>query len=592
MSAFRDHCREIVDEYVQTVLIIDDGAGLKNSGETAQHIDTEGFKNTSIFEDVEDVEDVEMITHPLNTLELTNAFYDLGIVAGLYQPQIQALQPKEEFAQKIRKVASTADIVILDWMLTDHDSSYSKEIVKQILDQDKESGGRLRTIVIYTGETSLHDKRDELFEYLKEHALNNSDDYRISSQHLNIVFYNKEGSNNQLREISENELPAKALEEFTLLVDGLVPSFAMKASAAIRHNTGRIITRFGKELDAAYLSHRVLVPDPEDSELFMLENYVSYMRNILAIGRIDNISLGAEPIQRWVNHNSLRLSKKIEHNENEYILETEELIKLSQSGFHQNLYKVLNNKKQNIASAFEDASKEASLKAISIYDTKENTAQESSQHLSILSAFKRTYLDLTDVNEIPYLTQGTLIYSKSNDKFLLCVTPKCDTVRIDRAKRFSFAVLEEVSNKKFDMVVPINNHIKENKRKICKYRQEKTLNLIIEEWITRGVKAKNSPLYGDLKKLNNEKYDNYVHLVTSSKFYTLEHIIFECDENKRVLGIKSHSDLIEFWDQNCNEHIWLGDLHDLNTISRVSKLITNLNRTGLDELEWLRRQYQ
>ena len=58
MSAFRDHCREIVDEYVQTVLIIDDGAGLKNSDETAQHIDTEGFKNTSIFEDVGDVGDV------------------------------------------------------------------------------------------------------------------------------------------------------------------------------------------------------------------------------------------------------------------------------------------------------------------------------------------------------------------------------------------------------------------------------------------------------------------------------------------------------------------------------------------------------
>lgn len=601
MSAFRTHCREIVDEYVQTVLIIDDGAGLKHKVESAEHIDMEDAENATIFDDLEDLEDLEEqedsedqeeVTHSLNTLDLTNAFYDLGIVAGLYQPQIEAEHPVDEFAQKIRKVSSTADIIILDWMLTDHDSSYSKAIVKQILDQDKESGGRLRTIVIYTGETSLHDKRDELFEYLDDQSLDNSDDYRISSEHLNIVFYNKEGSNNQLREVAEHELPNKALEEFTLLVDGLVPSFAMKASAAIRYNTGRIITRFGKELDAAYLSHRVLVPDPEDSELFMLENFVSYMRNILAIGRIDNIALGAKSIQSWVNHNFPHLNKKIVHDGNDYTLELEELIKLSQDGFHQNLYQLLDNKKTIIASAFKDASKEASLKAISIYDTQDSTAQESSRQLSILSAFKRTYLDVTDVNEIPYLTQGTLVYSKSDDKFLLCVTPKCDTVRINKSKRFSFAVLDEVNGKKFDMVVPINNAVRVNKKEICENRQEEIISLIIDDRIINGGKTKDYSLYDDLRELEKEEYDDYIYLATSSKFYTLEHIVFECEENKRVLGFKLSSDLIEFWDQDCNEYIWLGDLHDLNTISRVGKLVTNLNRTGVDELEWLRRQYQ
>jgi hypothetical protein len=324
----------------------------------------------------------------------------------------------------------------------------------------------------------------------------------------------------------------------------------------------------------------------------MLENFVSYMRNILAIGRIDNIALGAKSIQSWVNHNFPHLNKKIVHDGNDYTLELEELIKLSQDGFHQNLYQLLDNKKLIIASAFKDASKEASLKAISIYNTQDGTAQESSRQLSILSAFKRTYLDVTDVNEIPYLTQGTLVYSKSDDKFLLCVTPKCDTVRINKSKRFSFAVLDEVNGKKFDMVVPINNAVRVNKKEICENRQEEIISLIIDDRIINGGKTKDYSLYDDLRELEKEEYDDYIYLATSSKFYTLEHIVFECEENKRVLGFKLNSDLIEFWDQDCNEYIWLGDLHDLNTISRVGKLVTNLNRTGVDELEWLRRQYQ
>lgn len=172
------------------------------------------------------------------------------------------------------------------------------------------------------------------------------------------------------------------------------------------------------------------------------------------------------------------------------------------------------------------------------------------------------------------------------------MTPKCDTVRIDTKKKFSFAVLEEVGGKKFDMVVPMNPFVKMNKVEVCECKQEEIISLIIDDCILNGGKLKDVSLNDDLQKLKNETYDEYSYLSTSSKFYTLEHVVFECDENRRILGNKIDDNLIEFWDQNLNEYIWIGDLHDLNTISRVGKLITNLNRTGIDELEWLRRQYQ
>jgi len=35
-----------------------------------------------------------------------------------------------------------------------------------------------------------------------------------------------------------------------------------------------------------------------------------------------------------------------------------------------------------------------------------------------------------------------------------------------------------------------------------------------------------------------------------------------------------------------NEYIWIGDLEDLDSQKRVSKLVGNLNRVGNDEVEW------
>ncbi|NQY07625.1 MAG: hypothetical protein HRT68_15870, partial [Flavobacteriaceae bacterium] len=374
--------------------------------------------------------------------------------------------------------------------------------------------------------------------------------------------------------------------------DGIVPAFAMKAAGAIRQNSGRIVSRFGKNLDAAYLSHRVLLPEPEDAEVFMLENFVSYMRNILAIGRVDNLTLGDKPIESWIRQNEALLSRTIVNGDAEYKLELEDTIELSKNGFHNNLHQILESKKSKMARPYKDASKEASLKAISIFDSESITAVDSSMELSILSVFRRTYKDVVDIHEIPYLTQGTIIYSKVKDQFLLCITPKCDTVRIDFSKKFSFAILDEVDGKSFDMVIPLNPFVEQHKKEICEIKKDEVILSIMDDMILHDGKINDKTLNDTLKRLLSANYGDYIHLSTSPKFYTLEHIIFESDEKGRVPSSKICDDLIEFWDQDFNEYIWIGDLHDLNTISRVANLITNLNRTGNDEVEWLRRQYQ
>lgn len=599
MTSFSEHCKSVVKEYIQTVMIIDDGAGLDNqeiiAGDLVIPPSNDPFSTSEVEEIPIETTNTAHITHSLDTFSLTNAFFEEGIVAGIYQPKIENDQSPKMFALKAISVCEKADIIILDWILKGRNSEYSKEIVKEILHDDHMNGGRVRAIVIYTGESNLNNLRDELFSYLNNDELEKSDNYEIRSRNIIISFYNKNHDGYDFapdRTIAEAEIPREALNCFSILVNGLVPVFAMKSAASIRKNTGRIISRFGKNLDTAYLAHRVLLPEPEDSEVFMLENFVSYMRNILAISRVDNFSLGAESIDGWIRDNNERLERKIIHGNEEYEIELDDIIELSQMGFSKKLYSILEKKKEIISKAFKDTSKLPSLKAISMFDCNEIKVIDSSVELSILSSFRRTFKDIIGSNETPYLTQGSLIYSKIKDQFLLCVTPKCDTARIEKELKFSFVILSEVSGTSFDIVIPENSCISKNKSHMLAIEEERINYQIIENCLSNDGKCIDNELYNRLKTIRNYKNEKYIYLRTLSKFHRLEHIIFESDDKKRVLSNNTQDNLTEFWDADCNEYVWIGDLHDLNTIYRVGNLISNLNRTGIDEVEWLRRQYQ
>lgn len=600
MNLFSTHCHEVVREYVQNVMIIDDGAQLNVVNESSSAVMLNSPVSPSplvsnfqqnIFMPESRVQTAPDNIHPLDTLSLTNAFFEEGIVAGIYQPKIQNDQTPEQFASIARSACEKADIIILDWILKDRKSDFSKAIVKEILRSDSENGGRIRAIMIYTGESHLNDLRDELCDYLTGYSFETNIDFEIHSSNLIISFYNKDHQAYDFapeRAVSESEVPTAALESFSMLVNGLIPAFAIKSAASIRKNTGRIISRFGKNLDSGYLAHRVLLPRPDDSEVFMLENFVSYMRNILAISRVDNSTLGACTIEKWIKYNDDKLDKKIIHADITCQIELADMIKLSKEGFSGNLSKVIYKKNKSISNEFDDISKKPSLNAISIFNTDRAKVIESSIELSILSSFRRTFKDITGINESPYLTQGSLVYSKNINQFMLCITPKCDTVRVNKKLNFSFVTLDEATDGKFDIVIPKNNLIDSHKENIHKLDKLKITQQVVENVLSDNKKA-NKSLCKQFHAFPAYESKEYIYLHTTQKFHKLEHITFETDERKRVLSSDSNLDMIIFWDEDCNEYIWVGDLHDLNTISRVGNLVSNLNRTGTDEVEWLRR---
>lgn len=553
MSAFENHCREIVNDYIQTVLIIDDGAGLNRDVSDVEKIAEPDETNNPLSirpepeneTDADGIDEPEEITHGLNTLDLTSAFYDLGVVAGIYQPKIAENEQPEQFALKAEKVVATADIVILDWMLVDHDSTYSKAIVKQILGQDSKTGGRLRTIVIYTGESNLHQMRDELWTYLDDESLNKDVDYTISREHLNIVFYNKEIALNALRPVSEKQLPQMALGEFAVLVDGLVPGFAMKAATTVRKNTGALLAKFDSSLDAGYLAHRALLPNPEDSELLMLENYASYLRNILALAQVDRQTLGYHRVKDWVEDKYSSRHKKAKitgDSQNEITLSKENFLESFEHGFtldKKGLFKAI--QKQTSAKRAKVIVRTIANveRIVGAFGEKEGATEKSSQALSALTAFRRTYKDMRV--GYPYLTQGTLIKSVEGDNYFVCVMPKCDTARVNKKRNFLFAKLTTNSGE-YDLIAP-----------------------------------------------DITQKDSYVHLQTNLKFYQLEDIEFDAGSAAKVVAYDDSGFAI-FESVQGEKYHWIGDLEDLDIQNKVSSIVGDFNRIGVDEVEWVRRR--
>lgn len=606
MSLFDNHCHEIVKEYVQTVLIIDDGAGLEQKVveeprvldeplETFNPLENNSFLESYVNETNECSEQIIQDSHSLNTLDLTNSFFELGIIAGIFQPQIVNDDEPTEFAKKVNPVIATADIIILDWMLKRHDARFSMSIVKQILEQDKKSGGRLRTIIIYTGESDLPSIKNQLYNYLSDSSLNDNSDFEIKSDNLNIVFYNKVGTLNARRLISEKDLSLKALDEFKSLIDGLVPAFAMKTASSIRQNTGKILARFGSELDIGYLSHRVLLPDVNDSEVFMLDSFVSYLRSLISISQVDRDTLGEKAIESWVEKNFTNLVSTINYNGVSYNISKSGIKTLAKFGFAKKLKCVISDvSNDSVAESFNDSTKPCFEKAISIFDFKSgHTSQHSSVELSILTSFRRTFNDICHSNK-PYLTQGSLIYSVKDNRFLLCVTPRCDTARVEGSATFSFAVLErKLIDKKFDLIAPIMSEVSDLIRKPLIDERSQLWNSIIERELSNTGKTK---MHADHKRLEEIsellEFDDKLYLSTPDKFHLLQHIVFSSDNNCRVNPNMTALDNLAFWDDDVNEYIWIGDLQNLEAQRRVSNFVKNLNRVGIDEVEWLRRKYQ
>jgi hypothetical protein len=279
----------------------------------------------------------------------------------------------------------------------------------------------------------------------------------------------------------------------------------------------------------------------------MLENYASYLRNILALAQIDRKTLGYEIIKNWVDENYDSRYQKAKITDDG--TPTEEII-LSKAGFLQSFEHGYNQGKRGLYKAIQEPTSGPRAKKIvkvlanlerivGAFGESDGEALKSSQALASTTAFRRTFRDL--IVGFPYLTQGTLIKSMEDDSYFLCVMPKCDTARVTKPRKFLFAKLE-CNEGVFDLVAP--------------------------DIATDGA---------------------YVHLQTNFKFYNLEHFEFKAKNGPKVEAFGEHG-VVVFESEAGAKYQWIGDLEDLDAQTKVSSIVGDFNRVGVDEIEWVRRR--
>ncbi len=585
MSEFIEYSKGVITNFLQTVVIVDDEAFFNEDCQSPTQISTStelpaaiGRGTTRARKKQTSVEDNKL--HQLNAKKLSDGFAQKGLLCTTLRPTGNEIQVYKDILKK-------ADIVILDWKLksVETDGETAKALIKSIIqDTNGNTQKSLRNIVIYSGENNLKDKIKLVKNYLDNELGEPEmpDVYSLIYDNLQIKIYAKEATQRYPKDEDvlkdEKGLVESIINDFTSQVAGLIPNMALQSLAELRKNTHKILGVFSKELDEAYLSHRMLLPHPKDAENFMLDIFISEIQSILEDNTQVNTALNIDQIMKWFNkyfsderYKRFFLDENYQFNNNDdnnriintfdldascdigtddgknkIIENKEKLLELLQNIF-ENGYCNLNDKKEcdpAINCRLLEAKKKKPIKDLTKYLFSDNNkAEKLEKELSILSTIKKQY----DSPE-PIMTLGTVIKKQYTDSYFICIVPRCDAARI-KCGTAPFIILpltlreETATNKKFELIIQDNKY-----RKFAIDYKTENLAVII------------------LKK--KDGFDT------------------------EPLLAKKEGDFWYFFDDKDNKYIWISNLKRDKAQAILNKFAAQLSRVGFNESEYLRRSYQ
>jgi hypothetical protein len=322
------------------------------------------------------------------------------------------------------------------------------------------------------------------------------------------------------------ELPDALISDYAKMTTGLVPNVALASLAALREHTHLLLGKMNKDMDAPYLAHRVNLPAPDDA-IEHLTNLIS--AELLSI--LEQAELGKESdierIKQWLD------SKQINYNDifgpditnwNEYILEVIE------KGYeHKYENEEMKKKKESV-------NKKKRQSAIHFGGIEDND-----RDFAILTTLKTHYS-----SPPPMLTLGQVVFDVAKDRYLICIQPLCDSVRIDKERTFLFLPLDTLPN---------DNNSKTNKD--CYYLLDGT----------------------EYKK---------VKINTTS--YQCNTIAFNSDQtSKKVIAIKDATNSYYFVGSDGSRFKWITQLKVDSAQDIVNQYAFGISRIGLNISEWIRR---
>lgn len=471
--------------------------------------------------------------------DIVNSFAKEQIICSLYQPKNHA---KVTSKSDIFLLCRSADIVIVDWDLFGDEGSRALELIDGLIQQAvKDVPEQLRLILVYTQETNLGSVAEKLYEKVEEsigEVLTRIDDLTLRTTNSRVSVLGKVGrtrpvtSNDHV--VKESELAERAVQEFAGLADGLLHAATLLGLAEIKKNSRRILSKFSKELDPAFLTHLAMSLPMEDASEHITPLLVSeieaVLRDVLPTPLISRALLYDWCRNVWQPGQHLDDLFNQDGSDKRAIAEAIciEGFEAARNQFNQ-IPNPINNKRTRKAAEI-------------LLESGEDNANH---RFAQLMASRSFYGDA--VRKPKVLKLGSIVYHSEDDTYLLCIQPLCDSVRIESDRRFLFVELAKVEP---GTDTP----------------DKRASHIVVQE-------------NGDPLELHYQP-----------KTYHCRSVIFSPDpETKQVQTKPSGDEKSVFNDKSGYCYEWIDELKEAHAQRAVEKLAGDLSRVGLTESEWLRR---
>ena len=450
--------------------------------------------------------------HTLNARSVVDSFSALGVICAVVSP-----------AESAMETMRLADIVVLDWLLHEDDPRFALKLLRDLL-AGEANRNSLRLVAIYTGEAQLEDICAAVVAKLEEAELEPKESEtktEVSYRHGRVVIYAKSAVNvaepMKGRSIAEEELPKRLVGDFAAMTEGLLPNIVLTSLTAVRECEHRVLDRFRADLDPAFLAHRACLSNPEDAERQIVNHVAEELRGLMDNAVSEESPAGVDAVEGWIR----RRNKGSGHSRfGERELDLEQTITLAQKGLRASVLK--DNAFEGLSSGFADGD-----------------GVDLDKRLAWIMSFRTVYNAPP-----PRLWLGSVVTMTENgdERHLICMRPRCDSVRLDVDTAFIFLPLVEPRRK-----------------------MEKQL-------VVR--------LGSDFRRLGIE--------LDSSSLVRVRFRPSE-DDHAVVATKRESDDGFEFTDTCDRRYTWQGELKAEYSQRIAQTFATTLSRVAVDESEWLRR---
>ena len=444
ISTMDNFSRNAVEDFVQTVVFVDDkiyapsplGTVIQEKKVTSPRTRkpaTKSAKEKTTNDSAQTTSELEVST-PFSPYDIQASFAKKHIVCSLHQPRkIHKFGVESE----TYKLCACADTIIVDWDLYGDAGVNATTLVENLVIQSlKEDPHQLRLVLIYTDSPSLFDISDKLSESLAA-KIPDEIEYKAADEGLafhtlnaRVIVLGKPA--NRLDkfkpfEVDETELADRAIFEFCKLADGMLQGGILMGLAAIRKQSRRILTKFHSGLDAAFLTHRALGLPDEEAFNHIIPLLVTEIEAVLE-DSLDSPLLSDSIIRDWCDNKDFGTCAQGD-------LEGIDIRKFAYdfccSGDNvrntPGLQKTPTKKRLQYLLCEDDTTETPPVSDVSLMS-----------QLAVLMS-QRTHYG----SQRKFLKLGTMLRECSGqERYLLCLQPVCDSVRLNGSNPFLFCYMD------------------------------------------------------------------------------------------------------------------------------------------------------